>query len=120
VPYKFNKSRRHNIPRAKIPDHELPEYGTGLVRCGSLTVLLTGEALAAWQAPATGKRGGQPICSSIAIEPSLALRLVFRQPLRQTEGLLRSIADMLKIDIVIPDHTTMRRPSGGLTITEAH
>jgi hypothetical protein len=29
---------------------------------------------------------------------SLALRLVFHQPLRQTEGLLRSIADVLKID----------------------
>jgi len=29
---------------------------------------------------------------------SLALRLVFHQPLRQTEGLLRSIADVLKSD----------------------
>ena len=76
---------------------------------------LTEEAIAAWQAPATGKRGGQPIYSAIAIETSLALRLVFHQPLRQTEGLLRSIADVLKIDIAIPDHTTLSRP-GGLTI----
>jgi len=30
------------------------------------------------------KRGGQPIYSAIAIETSLALRLVFHQPLRQT------------------------------------
>ena len=54
---------------------------------------ITEEAVAAWQAPATGKRGGQPIYSAIAIETSLALRLVFHQPLRQTEGLLRSIAN---------------------------
>src|SRR5580698_10115085 len=46
-------------------------------------------------------------CSSIAIETSLALRLVFQQPLRETEGLLRSIANALKVDIAIPDHTTI-------------
>ena len=49
----------------------------------------TEEAVAAWRAPATGERGGQPIYSAIAIETGLALRLVFHQPLRQTEGLLR-------------------------------
>jgi beta-phosphoglucomutase-like phosphatase (HAD superfamily) len=37
----------------------------------------------AWQAPATGKRGGQPIYSPLAIKTGLALRLVFHQPLRQ-------------------------------------
>jgi hypothetical protein len=41
----------------------------------SLTVGMTEEAVAAWQAPTTGKRGGQPIYSAIAIETSLALRL---------------------------------------------
>jgi hypothetical protein len=61
--------------------------------------------VAAWQAPATGKRGGQPIYSPLAIKTGLALRLVFHQPLRQTEGLLRSI-----------DHTTLSRRGGGLTV----
>ena len=51
-----------------------------------------------------------------AIETGLAVRLVFNQPLRQTEGLLRSMADILKIDIAIPDHTTLSRRGGGLTI----
>jgi hypothetical protein len=41
---------------------------------------------------------------------------VFHQPLRQTEGLLRSIADLLGVDIAIPDHTTLSRRSGGLSI----
>ena len=59
---------------------------------------------------------GQPIYLAIAIEIGLAFRLVFHQPLRQTEGLLRSIADVLGIDIAIPDHTTLSRRGGGLTI----
>jgi len=49
-------------------------------------VWITQEAVAAWQAPATGKRVGQPIYSAIAIETGLALRLVFHQPLRQRWG----------------------------------
>ena len=41
---------------------------------------------------------------------------MFHQPLRQTEGLLRSIANVLELDIAIPDHTTLSRRGGGLTI----
>jgi hypothetical protein len=41
---------------------------------------------------------------------------MFHQPLRQTEGLLRSIAAVLHIDIRIPDRTTLSRRSRGLTI----
>jgi hypothetical protein len=68
----------------------------------------------AWQAPATGNRGDQPIYSAIAIETNLALSLVFHQPLRRTEGLLRSIAPALKTAIAIPDHATLGRRRGGL------
>ena len=62
------------------------------------------------------RAGRQPVYSAIAIETSLALRLVFHQPLCQTEGLLRSIADVLGINIAIPDHTTLSRRGGGLTV----
>jgi tetratricopeptide (TPR) repeat protein len=77
MPYKFNDSRRPKIPKAKYRVANWPKYDAALVKRGSLTVWMTEEAIAAWQAPATGKRGGQPIYSAIAIETSLALRLVF-------------------------------------------
>ena len=93
-----------------------PEYDAALVRRGSLTVWLTEEAVSAWHAPATGERGGQTIYSDIAIETGLALRLVLHQPLRQTEGALRSIADLLGVQIRIPDHTTLSRRGGGLKV----
>ena len=117
MPYKFTDDRRHKFSKAKYRVTNWPEYDAALVRRGSLTVWFTPEAVAAWHAPATGERGGQPIYSAIAIETGLALRLVFHQPLRQTEGLLRSIADVLGIDITIPDHTTLSRRGGGLTIS---
>ena len=99
MPYKFNKDRRHKIPKAKYRVTNWPEYDAALVRRGSLTIWVTEEAMAAWHAPATGKRGGQTIYSDIAIETGLALRLVLHQPLRQTEGALRSIVGLLGVDI---------------------
>ena len=116
MPYKFNESRRHKIPKARYRVTNWPEYDAALVRRGSLTVWLTEEAVLAWHAPATGKRGGQTIYSDIAIETGLALRLVLHQPLRQTEGALRSIADLLGVQIRIPDHTTFSRRGGGLKV----
>ena len=68
MPYKHNESRRHKFPRQNTGLKNWPEYDAALVRRGSLTVWATEEALAAWHAPATGKRGGQPIYSDIAIE----------------------------------------------------
>jgi transposase len=116
MPYKYNESRRHKIPKARYRVTNWPEYDAALVRRGSLTVWMTEEAIEAWHAPATGERGGQPVYSAIAIETGLALRLVFHQPLRQTEGLLRSIAAALAVDIRVPDHTTLSRRGGGLVI----
>lgn len=116
MPYKYNESRRHKFPKARYRVTNWPEYDAALMRRASLTLWFTEEAVEAWHAPATGERGGQPVYSPIAIETSLALRLVFHQPLRQTEGLLRSIAALLQVDIRVPDHTTLSRRSDGLTI----
>lgn len=116
MPYKFNGCRRHKIPKAKYQVTNWPDYDAALVRRGSLTLWVTEDAVAAWHAPATGRRGGQTVYSDLAIETGLALRLVLHQPLRQTEGALRSIADLLGVEIRIPDHTTFSRRGGGLTI----
>jgi DDE family transposase len=114
--YKFNEARRDKIPTAKYKVTNWPEYDAALVRRGSLTIWLTEEAIAGWHAPATGKRGGQPVYSDLAIETGLALRLVLRLGLRQIEGMLGSIAHLLGVDIGIPDHTTFSRRGDGLTL----
>src|SRR5271157_4969814 len=61
MPYKFNESRRHKIPKARYRVTNWPEYDAALVRRGGLTVWFSEEAVAAWHAPATGERGGQPV-----------------------------------------------------------
>src|ERR671916_3241535 len=81
----------------------------GLRARGSLTVWFSEEAIAAWRAaPRTG-RGGQPLYSALAIATALTLRAVFRLALRQTEGLIGSILQLLGLDLAVPDHSTLSR-----------
>jgi Transposase DDE domain len=96
-----------------------PEYDRALQQRGSLTVWVTPEALAAWHPPKTGRRGRSCTYSDIAIETGHLLRLAFGRPWRQTEGLLRSLATLLGLDIGIPDHTTFSRRSPGLVLARS-
>jgi hypothetical protein len=70
---------------------------------------MSDEAAEAWYAEPTGKRGAQPKFSDLAIETALSLRLVFGQALRQTEGLIESIFEMMDLDLCVPDHSTLSR-----------
>jgi Transposase DDE domain len=57
----------------------------------------------------TGKRGAQPVYADIAIETTLALRLLFHLPLRQTAGFLHSVLTLMGLPLLCPDHTTLSR-----------
>jgi Transposase DDE domain len=85
------------------------EYEQSLRDRGAITLWITPEAISAWRAPMTGKRGAQPIYADIAIETALALRLLFHLPLRQTEGFLGSVLRLMGLTLPCPDHTTLSR-----------
>src|SRR5215211_7318739 len=116
MPYKANEPRRHRIPRARYRVTNWAEYDRALQRRGGLTVWVTPEALAAWHPPRTGRRGRSPHCADLAIETGHLLRLAFGRPWRQTEGLLRSLATLLGVEVGVPDHTTFSRRSPGLAL----
>ena len=90
-----------------------------LRRRGDLTIWVTPEAVAAWTPPATGRRGRPARYSDVAIEAGLMLRLAFRRPWRQTEGLLGSLMRRLGLDLPVPDHTTFSRRSANLEVARA-
>lgn len=51
MPNKHNDKRRHHIPKMKFKVTNWAEYDAGLRRRGSLTLWVTDEAMANWQAP---------------------------------------------------------------------
>ena len=71
---------------------------------------------AAWRAAPSGRPGGPRKFSDISIKTALTLRLVFRVPLRQTEGFLRSVLSVMRVDLDAPDHTTLSRQSRHLDL----
>lgn len=86
------------------------EYEGGLRRRGSLTLWITQEAIAAWAAVPRSTPGGQATDSDSAIQTCLMLRAAFKLPLRQAEGLMASVVELLGGELVRsrPHH---RQPS---------
>jgi hypothetical protein len=91
-------------------------YEAGLRQRGSLTIWFTEEAIAAWRAAPRTTPGGQARYSDLAIETALILRTVFHQPLRQTEGLVGSLLELMGLDLPVPDHSTLSRRSRTLAV----
>jgi Transposase DDE domain len=116
MPYRVNEARRHKFAKARYRVSNWGEYDQALQNRGSLTVWVTPEAIAAWQAPPTGQRGRSPFYSDLAIETGHLLRLAFGRPWRPTEGLLRSVMTLLGVSLAVPDHTTFSRRSSGLSL----
>lgn len=109
MPNKHNADRRHHIPKMRFQVTNWAAYEAGLRRRGSLTLWVSDAAIAAWRAVPRTTPGGQARYSAIAMETAVMVRLVFHQPLRQTEGLLGSLLALLGVNLPIPDHTTISR-----------
>jgi hypothetical protein len=109
MPFKANASRRHHIPKQRHRIRNWAEYDAGLRARGSLTVWFTPEAVARWRAETRTAPGGQHLYSDLAITTALTLRALFRLPLRQTEGLVGSIVQLLGVELAVPDHSTLSR-----------
>jgi len=116
MPYKFNNARRDKIPKAKYRITNWSAYNESLRRRGDLTVWVADDVAQNWGAQRRKTRGGQARYSDLAIEICLTLRTVFRLALRQTQGFMRSIAQLMNLDIPVPDFSTLSRRSTGLKI----
>src|SRR3954451_4542602 len=115
MPNKHNDARRHHIPKMRYRVTNWAACEAGLRRRGSLTLWVSEDVIAGWRAAPRTTPGGQARYSDVAIETAVMVRLVFHQPLRQTEGLLRSLLDLMGVDLPVPDHTTISRRAARLT-----
>ena len=110
------KSRVHPKYKTKYRVSNWAEYDRALVQRGDITLWISKDAIASWKPAPTGRRGVQRKFSDHAIETALTLRFVFRLPLRQAEGFLRSVLSLMGLDLDAPDHTTLSRRGQHLDI----
>ncbi|MEO9778953.1 MAG: IS5 family transposase [Sedimentitalea sp.] len=118
MPHKFNDAHRDKFEKARYRVANTSEYNESLRQRGDLTIWVSDDVARKWSSPRRKTRGGQERYTDLAIEICLTLRVVFRLPLRQTQGFMRSIVKLMGLDLVVPDYSTLSRRSKGLKIAE--
>lgn len=92
------------------------QYNEGLKKRGGITLWISEEAIEQWCYQGERKRGGKVVYSALAIETCLTLRLIYHLPLRQTEGFVGSVFQLMHLSLPIPDYSTLCRRAGGLSV----
>jgi len=117
MPYKHNESNRHKFKKSKYKVKNWANY-TESLRCrGDITIWFSDDAINDWHPPKIKGKAGRPKkYSDLAIECCLMLRQVYKLPLRQTEGFLRSLIILMGLDIKAPDYSCISKRSISLKL----
>ena len=102
---KQTQSRPKRLYRVK----NWTEYDKALVQRGSISFWLSDNFEEIWLYTGEKQRGSQFDYSDKAIEIMLTLKEVFHLTNRGVEGFVRSLFQMMKIDLPVPDHSTLSK-----------
>ncbi len=109
MPYKYNQSHRHHIPKSASKTRDWPSYNKSLKRRGDITVWLSEDVIAQWYESERVYDGtGAPkLYTDLAILTVHEIRQVFKLPLRQCEGFVNSLFAMMKLELRCPSFSTL-------------
>ena len=91
-------------------------YNRALVARGSLTVWIDDGLWGQWYDQRPSQRGAQFVYSDQAMEWMLTMRVLFGLPLRQTQGFIQSLLDLMGLVLAVPDYSTLSRRQGALRV----
>lgn len=104
-------------PKAPYRVRNWNQYDTALKQRGSLTFWLDEAVIDEWlNAQKSGRRGASKYYSDGAIALMATVQLLFNLPGRQTEGFLESLFGFMGLDLPVPDHSTLSRRMGKVTV----
>jgi hypothetical protein len=93
------------------------EYNVGLKQRGSLTLWVEESVLEAWIVDdLSGKPGASILYSDLTILTMATVKAVYRLAGRQCQGFMESIFALMDIDLPVPDHSTLSRRLGQLSV----
>ncbi len=94
------------------------DYNRSLRQRGSLTFWISEDLLSNWETKdKTGSRGRSVRYTRAAIAACASVKFVFGQAGRQTCGLMESIFRLLKVQLTVPDHSTISRRMAGVEVS---
>ena len=112
MPYKYNGSRRHHFKKHTYRQTNYAEYNQSLRDRGRIDIWLSDDIIENWQ---TEQRSYDGTGSSLKYPDSTLmachhLRLVFKQPLRQTQGFIDSLLqEMGYTNLSCPDFSCLSK-----------
>lgn len=93
------------------------EYNRSLVNRGSITFWFSPAAIEQWYSSKKPDRPGRPqIYSDAAIRCALVIKAVFHTALRQVQGLIVSLIELLRLDLECPHYSVLCRRAKDLVI----
>ena len=105
--FQFRRTQRKYKTPYKVTNWRA--YEVGLRQRGSLTLWIAPNAANGWCHSGRRWPGGQRIYSDIAIETLWTVAMIYGLPLRQAEGFIESLFELGRINLPVPDHTTVSR-----------
>jgi hypothetical protein len=110
--------RKHtqSRPKALYRVKNWSEYDKALVRRGSITFWMSDDFEKTWMYTGEKQRGSQFEYSDQAILVMLTVKEVFHLTNRGVEGFVRSLFRLIKIDLPVPDHSTLSKRGKGLKV----
>lgn len=114
---KARSTRRTTAKKACYRIGNWHDYNESLVKRGSITLWIREDAIEAWKPEGPHKRGGQLQYSDGAIQCLLMVRSVFHLTLRATEGFVRSVFQLMELELAVPDYTTICKRSKHLEVS---
>jgi hypothetical protein len=93
------------------------EYNDALVDRGRLTVWLSEDAIEGWKDQSPPQQGAQWIFTDLAIQTCLQIKVVYGLGLRETEGFIASLFELMGLEeLPVPDYTTLSKRQGDLDV----
>jgi hypothetical protein len=93
------------------------EYNDALVDRGRLTVWLSEDAIEGWKDQSPPQQGAQWIFTDLAIQTCLQIKVVYGLGLRETEGFVASLFELMGLEkLPVPDYTTLSKRQGDLDV----
>lgn len=118
MPNKYPEKKGWNVPKQQYKITNWSEYNAALRSRGRIDVWISEEAIGLWyedQSPNDGT-GAQNTYSDFAILTCHELRLVYKLPLRQCQGFIDSLFEIMGIQLKCPDYSILSRRLSELDI----
>lgn len=85
------------------------KYNNALKERGRITLWIKDEVIELWKYEGKRERGGKKEYSDLSIEICFSIKILFHLAYRQTEGFMKSLFELMRVNIAVPCYTQINR-----------